>query len=96
MQTRDEIIRTLREAKDILRRQYKVESLALFGSYSRGDQSQYSDIDILVDVDPAIGIEFISLADSVERLLNHHVDLVSTRSLKPRQKAVIDKELIYV
>ena len=96
MQTRDEIISKLREAKALLRQHYKVRALALFGSYARGDQTPTSDIDILVDVDPSIGLDFVTLADMVEKLLDHHVDLVSSRSIKARQKAILDKELIYV
>jgi predicted nucleotidyltransferase len=65
-------------------------------SYARGDQRPESDVDILVDVDPSIGLEFVSLAERLEQLLGTHVDLVSRRAVKPANWKYIEPELIYV
>jgi len=43
--------------------------MALFGSYARGDQQAGSDVDILVEVDPSIGLDFVTLAERIEKLL---------------------------
>lgn len=48
--TRDEIIAKLREAAPALRAE-GVTSLAIFGSRSRGDAREDSDLDVLVGVD---------------------------------------------
>ena len=96
MTSRDHILRTLRSAKPSLSRRFKVRSLALFGSYARGDQREDSDIDILVDVDPSIGLDFVTLAEEVEGLLGQDVDLVSRRAIKDRQWPSIQEELIDV
>ena len=53
-------------------------------------------MDILVDVDPSIGLEFVTLADTIEDLLGLPVDLVSRRAVKPRYWKYIEQELIYV
>ncbi|MBT4101186.1 MAG: nucleotidyltransferase [Gemmatimonadetes bacterium] len=70
--------------------------MALFGSYARGDQTETSDVDILVEVDPSIGLEFVTLADELEDHLGERVELVSHRSLKPRALEHIQLDLIDV
>lgn len=70
--------------------------MALFGSYSRGDQQPNSDVDILVEVDPSIGLEFVTLAERIEKLLGVSVDLVSSRAVNSRAMKYIEPELIYV
>ena len=44
-----DIIKILRENKAMLKQNYSVTKLGLFGSYVRGDNSENSDIDILSD-----------------------------------------------
>ena len=96
MKTRDEILKLLTKEKPELERRFRVCQMALFGSYGRGDQRADSDVDILVDVDPSIGLEFVSLAKRVEELLGQPVDLVSRRAIKPKSLKYIEQELIYV
>ena len=96
MKTRDEILKLLTKEKPELERRFMVRQMALFGSYGRGDQRADSDVDILVDVDPSIGLEFVSLAKRVEELLGQPVDLVSRRAIKPKSLKYIEQELIYV
>jgi predicted nucleotidyltransferase len=52
-------------------------------SYARGDQRSGSDVDILVDIDPSVGLEFVALAEQIEQLLGLPVELVSRRASKP-------------
>lgn len=72
----------------------------LFGSYSRGEQRPWSDVDILVQYDRRQPIGLLKIAgmkDELEDLLNCEVDLVEDGTL--RQWAVDsvnrDKKLIY-
>lgn len=96
MKTTEEIVRLLAQEKPRLQRQYKVHRLALFGSYARGDQEEGSDVDILVDVDPSIGLEFVSLADRIEQALGIPTEVVSLRAIKERNWKIIERELIDV
>jgi hypothetical protein len=43
-------------------------------------------VDVLVEVDPSIGLRFVELADDLERALGRHVDVVSRRAIKPSLK----------
>jgi hypothetical protein len=96
MITKEEILKILAKEKPQLQKQFKVDTLALFGSYARGDQHEGSDVDILVEVDPSIGLEFVSLAERLERTLKASVDLVSSRAVTPQAFKFIEPELIYV
>ena len=70
--------------------------MALFGSWAREEQTETSDVDILVEVDPSIGLGFVTLAERLESLLEQHVDLVSSRAVKPNLLKHIQAELIDV
>jgi predicted nucleotidyltransferase len=96
MITKEEIIKTLSKEKSKLQIQFKVSRLALFGSFARGDQRADSDVDILVEVDPSIGLEFVTLAERLEKVLGVPVDLVSSRAFDSKAMKYIEPELIYV
>lgn len=79
-----------------MQRVFPLQRIGLFGSWARDEQTAQSDIDILVEVDSSIGLGFVTLADQLEKVLGHKVDLVSRRAIKPRLWAEIEAELIYV
>lgn len=91
-----EVIEELERQKDSLFERYAIRKLAVFGSVSRGDNSEDSDLDILVEFNRPIGIRFIDLADELEELLNVKVDLVSKDGIKPRYLKQIEQDLSYV
>ena len=96
MKDRSYIIDQLKALKPILQKEFPVQRLALFGSWARGEQGDASDVDILVEVDPSIGLRFVSLAERLESSLGVPVDLVSRRSVKPSLWTQIEAELIDV
>lgn len=72
----------------------------LFGSYSRGEQTEDSDVDIMVDLDKSkpIGLfQYITMKLELEDLLHREVDLVERDELLPfaQESANRDKLLIY-
>ena len=75
---------------------YPIQSLAIFGSFSRKEQTESSDLDILVEFKENIGIKFIDLADELEQLLGIKVDLVSKKGIKEKYLRAIENDLIYV
>ena len=96
MQKLADIKRILQHLKPELAQKYHVRTIGLFGSVVRGDFSPTSDIDILVDFDRPIGIEFIDLADYIEDRLQQKVDLVSKNGIKEKYYMAIEREIIYV
>ncbi len=96
-------MRSLAEIKEILiqnklrlTEKYGISFMAIFGSYGRGQQTENSDIDILVDFKRPIGIEFIDLANELEKLLKTKVDLVSKNGVRPQYLKEIENDLNYV
>ena len=93
--SREDILNRLRQAKPVLAAEFPFSRIALFGSYARGSAVPgKSDVDILVEVDPSIGLGFVTFADRLEQLLGAPVDLVSRRSIKPSLWKLIEPELI--
>ena len=94
MTAKEQILRTLHEQRPLLARRFPIHRLALFGSWARGDAREDSDVDVLVEVDPSIGMGFIELAEALEAALGRHVDLVSRRAIRPGYWKLIEPELI--
>jgi uncharacterized protein len=69
----------------VLRRQFGVSALSVFGSFVRDEQSRRSDLDVLVEfnVTPDL-LEFIKLENYLSDALGVRVDLVMKDALKPR------------
>ena len=76
--------------------EYPIKSMAIFGSYSREENTEDSDLDILVEFNDRIGIRFVDLADEIEEIVGLKVDLVSRNGIKDRYLKAIDPDLIYV
>ncbi len=91
-----DILEILKKEKNKLQQKYFVDSLALFGSYSRGDNKKNSDVDILVSFSKPVGMEFLYLANELEDLLGKKVDLVSKNAIKAPYYKFIEKDLKYV
>ncbi|HEY0744608.1 MAG TPA: nucleotidyltransferase family protein [Chryseosolibacter sp.] len=96
MLSKEEIIEILNAHKEELHQKFPVKSLALFGSYARGDQQNGSDIDFLVEFSQPVGIEFIDLVLYLESILQTPVDLVTKNALKKALVPYVEKDLIYV
>lgn len=58
---------------------YGADRVALFGSYARGDMTEDSDIDLLIDKGSIRGLKFAALLCDLEDALQTPVDLISTR-----------------
>lgn len=83
--------------KPELLRKFSVGTIGLFGSIVREDfLASRSDIDIIVDFTSPVGIEFIDLAEFLESRLNHKIDLVSRKGIKPQYFRQIESEIVYV
>jgi len=96
MKSLTEIKNILVKNKQHLSEKYGLSGLAVFGSYGREQQREDSDVDIMVEFKKPIGIEFIDLANELEKILNIKVDLVSKRGVKEQYLRAIEQDLNYV
>ena len=97
MKTLSEIKEILRKHKKELKEKYKVKSIAIFGSYARGEQTEESDIDIMVEFYEPIGLKIVDLKDYLESILNVKVDLITKNSIQnPYIKKSFEEDLVYI
>jgi predicted nucleotidyltransferase len=94
---RDEVIGKIAGRFDRLRREFNVRSLSIFGSVARDEARPESDVDVLVDfAGPATFDDFMGLKLSLEDLLGVRIDLVTRSGLRPRLRAMVEREAIRV
>ena len=95
--TRQEVLLALRTLKGDVAREYSVETLGLFGSVARNEQTDRSDIDLLVEFSRPVGfVTFMRLEEFLSERLGTHVDLVTADSIKPLIRQDILSEVVYV
>ncbi len=97
MDTLEELKSKLEAIKPTLKAHYKVETIGIFGSYSRGEQTEKSDLDILVTFSGPIGLyRFIEVEGFIKKKLGVKVDLVQKGALLPMIKEQILNETVQV
>ena len=94
---RQEILARLRESESVLRAR-GVMHAALFGSRARGDDRPDSDIDIMIEFDPAAHItvfNYAGLKEYIAGLFDGPVDVVNREGLKPHVRPAATTDAIY-
>lgn len=90
------ILKKLEQMKPQLTTQFGVNELALFGSFSRNEQTINSDIDIMVDFTKKLGIEYFDLVYTIQNAFpTSIVQVVSKKGIKPNYFEAIQNDLIY-
>jgi len=92
------IITTLQSGFIPLQRKYHISELCIVGSYARGEQTETSDIDIMVDFSEPIGWEVEDLRDALEAILGLEVDLILKGGVIQRKRLYtsITEDAIYI
>ncbi|PIP75449.1 hypothetical protein COU24_00875 [Candidatus Kuenenbacteria bacterium CG10_big_fil_rev_8_21_14_0_10_39_14] len=99
MLEQEEILNFLKQNKKNFRENYRITKLGLFGSFLSGNNTENSDIDILIELED--GTQNIyelksRLRQFIRDNLNRDVDLAREKYLKPYIKGKILKEVYYV
>ena len=98
MTTRDNILSKLKSQKAVLFK-FGIRQVGLFGSYSRNEQSDKSDIDLLIDFEPDKENfdNFMAVYDLFEDLFkNERIEIVTKNGLSPYMGPRILSEVVYV
>jgi predicted nucleotidyltransferase len=98
MTTRENILKTLKSNKLKLTK-LGIRRVGLFGSYIRGEQSNESDIDLLIDFEPEKENfdNFMAVCDLFEKIFkNEKIEVVTKNGLSPYIGPKILKEVQYV
>jgi predicted nucleotidyltransferase len=66
----EKIEKIVKENKGVLTKQFKVKEIGIFGSVVRGEDTETSDVDILVEFDEPIGFfKFLELEALIQKIL---------------------------
>ncbi|VVB90075.1 Nucleotidyltransferase domain protein [uncultured archaeon] len=97
MKTIKEINNILSHSKKEIVEKYKLKKLGIFGSYVRGEQTEESDIDILVEFEEDYKTfdNYMDLKFYFEDLFSTNVDLLIESAIKPRLRHIILNEVKY-
>jgi predicted nucleotidyltransferase len=97
--TKEAILNFLKERKGEFKNLFGIKEIGLYGSYSRGDQHENSDIDIvyvLKDADKFGYFEYVELGEILSTRFKKKVELVNYQYMNPIIKRKAEKEIIYV
>ncbi len=93
----DSVIKVLKELESFIKDRYKAEIIGIFGSFVRDEQSQFSDVDLLVRFfEGASLFDLSGLAIFLEDILQLKVDIISERAVREELKETIYKELVKI
>jgi predicted nucleotidyltransferase len=74
-----------------------ISKSAIFGSYVRGENTEKSDIDILIEVPKGMSLfDMGGLQMELTEILGKKVDLVNYKTIKPRLKSYILNEKVQI
>jgi len=97
MKTVDDIRAIIRQNQDILAERYGIKIVGLFGSYTRGEQRQRSDLDLLVDIlHPISLLELVGAEIYLTDILGVKVDVVPKRNVRAELQDAILKEAVAI
>ena len=91
------LLALLAEHKPELQRRFGVSRLALFGSSARGTAGPSSDVDLLVDFEPAAdAARYFGLQFYLEDLIGRPVDLVTRKALRERLRPYVERDAVTI
>jgi len=97
MKTLEDLRKILSPQKKFLCDTYRISDLRIFGSYARGEQTESSDVDFLVDYETAPSLlKLVDLRDHLSELLEMKVDIVTRNGLKPRIRERVLAEATHI
>ncbi len=97
MMNQQELLSRLGELRSDLEARYKVKEISIFGSFVRGQQTDVSDVDVLVEFAPdATFFDLVRLALFLEETLQRQVDVIPKDSLRPEIRDMVLRERVLV
>ncbi len=91
----EDLLKKLRRLKPEIKRRYKAKEIGLFGSFVRQQQSEGSDIDILVEFEEGADLlDLMGLTLRLEEELQRKVDVVPRDALRPELREAVLREVM--
>ncbi len=96
MSSKEDIIKKLKEIKPFLQQQFSISEIALFGSYARNEQTEKSDIDIMVQFAKPSLRNLCNSSEKLEEIFKGiDVQIVSRGAIKPNYFEYVKQDLLY-
>lgn len=94
----EEVVAYLKKNRRYLHDRFGITSIGIFGSFVRGEQTPYSDIDMVIKMEKNKKNlhSFLSLKRFIEKEIERKVDIGFEYSLKPAIREKIKEQIIYV
>ncbi len=93
----NECINLLLLSSEMLKKEYGITALRLFGSMARGEQNETSDVDVFVDTQSPNPFMLMEAKDYLTEVLKRPVDIVRNhKNLNPRLRRRIERDGITV
>jgi len=101
MDNKNEILQYLNDNKMYFKNKYFVERIALIGSFARDEQTDVSDIDLLIYFMPEANEHrifrlYLGLQEEMEKSSGKKIDIIVNGKTLPAFKEIIQEEAIYV
>ena len=97
MDTRVKYMNILQRFKQEHGGEYGITSIGLFGSVARDEHTEESDVDVLVEMPVMSLFTCMDIKKRLEEMMGVPVDVVrKSKFMRPRFKARIEKDVIYV
>ena len=96
---KEQILDFLRDNDQYIRSKYHITKLGLIGSFARDENTDKSDIDLLIEFEPGLD-NIYDLKYELRNYLKSHfktdIDLCREKYIKPYYKKYVLKDIIYV
>jgi predicted nucleotidyltransferase len=92
------VVSILKKNRTYIKSRFYVKRIGIFGSFVKNEQTEISDIDILIEFEKGHKdfFNYVRLKCYLERLLKRRVDLVIKNAVKPQLRKKIFNEVVYV
>ena len=91
------ILKLIKEYKKRSKYKKNIKSIGIFGSYARDEDTDFSDVDLFIELTTPKMFDFIGIKQDLEELTNRSVDIIMLLDkMNPFIKNKIEKEGIYV
>ena len=91
-----EVLQKLNDHMPEIRERFGIETLGIFGSVARGEDTEESDVDVLYDFQDGRGnmYSFSHFTEYIENLLGRKTDFVSLKWMTPRFRQYVEPDMI--
>ena len=86
----------MKKHKEEFFKKYSLGSMSLYGSFSRGEETKDSDVDVMVEMSKSDARAFINLSYELGTIVKRKIELVSKNGMKERYMKSIAYDLLYV